>query len=111
MEAVTLAGDYSISATDLVRIGVLLNKFIIDYERLYYRYEKRRLPACKPTIHALTHVEECVEWLGEFFQSKTVKDGQRQSGYSEHLTNVSRPDVVIRSMDNGKNVRYLDDQS
>lgn len=66
VEAVTLATDYSITSEGINRVRVLLNQFVVDYERLYYRYKEARLSACLSTIHALIHVHECLEWLGWF---------------------------------------------
>ena len=64
VEAVTLAGDYSISADDELRVKKLLNQFFVDYERLYYRYDFKRVGACKPTFHALLHVGDYISELG-----------------------------------------------
>ncbi|KAG9077702.1 hypothetical protein FRC06_008756 [Ceratobasidium sp. 370] len=41
-----------------------VNQWVQGYERLYYRYDHDRLPACVLTIHALLHMPYSIWWAG-----------------------------------------------
>jgi hypothetical protein len=58
--AVTMAVDYEITFDDCQTIKTLLEEFVSDYERLYYRYQLDRLRACLPTIHLLLHLADSI---------------------------------------------------
>jgi hypothetical protein len=45
----------------------LIESTILRHTRcydIYYKYEQRRLPACKTLCHALLHIADCIGWLG-----------------------------------------------
>jgi hypothetical protein len=60
----TLATDYSVRADDIMLVRKLMVGFVNHYHTAYYRYDNRRLPACRAVFHALLHVADCMEWLG-----------------------------------------------
>jgi hypothetical protein len=64
VEAITIATDYSVTPDDIAQVRVQMERFVLHYHDSYYRYEQRRLSACKPVFHALLHVADCLEWLG-----------------------------------------------
>jgi hypothetical protein len=64
VEAVTISTDYNISRSDIERLRMLLAKFVVEYEEIYYRQDFARLRVCRATIHGLLHVADCVEMLG-----------------------------------------------
>ncbi|KAG8695234.1 hypothetical protein FRC08_007954 [Ceratobasidium sp. 394] len=41
-----------------------INDWVPEYERLYYRYDHDRLPACVLTIHALLHIPHYIRQTG-----------------------------------------------
>jgi hypothetical protein len=64
VHGMTLATDYSVTAKDITDIRESMIQFVNHYHEVYYRYQNKRLPACRAVFHALLHVAECVEWLG-----------------------------------------------
>jgi hypothetical protein len=62
--AMTLATDYSVSQEDIQLVRESMITFVNHYHDLYYRYQNKRLPACRAVFHALLHVADCMEWLG-----------------------------------------------
>jgi hypothetical protein len=58
--AVTMAVDYEVTFDDCQTIKTLLEEFVSDYERLYYRYQLDRVRACLPTIHLLLHLADSI---------------------------------------------------
>lgn len=38
--------------------------FLEHYEKTYYRYEFKRLPACRTTLHYLAHLPDVIDWAG-----------------------------------------------
>jgi len=59
-----LAESYEISEQDLVDIELNLNKFIKWFYETYYRREYPRLPACKYTVHGLSHLVQSLKSWG-----------------------------------------------
>ena len=64
VKAVSLTTDYSICANDIPRLRIVVARFVVHYEELYYQHRLVRLPACRAVFHALLHVADCMEWLG-----------------------------------------------
>ena len=62
--AVEIAIDYEITHEEINEVKKLLSEFVSDYERLYYQYDKARLPLCLPTIHLLLHLGQSLENCG-----------------------------------------------
>ena len=62
--AITLATDYSVTTRDITKIHNTMAQFVVHYHQEYYRFEKKRLSACKPVFHAILHVADCIEWMG-----------------------------------------------
>jgi len=62
--AIEIAIHYEISHRDIEKVKRLLSQFVTDYERLYYRYERKRLCLCLPTTHLLLHLGESLEHCG-----------------------------------------------
>ena len=64
VSAIEIAIDYEITHQDVENVKRLLREFVCGYERLYYRYSMRRLPACLSTFHLLLHVAESISDCG-----------------------------------------------
>ena len=62
--AITLATDYSVTTGDITKIRDAMAQFVVHYHKEYYKFENKRLSACKPVFHALLHVADCIEWMG-----------------------------------------------
>ncbi|KAA8910087.1 hypothetical protein FN846DRAFT_1007097 [Sphaerosporella brunnea] len=58
VHGMTLATDYSVSAKDITDIQESMIQFVNHYHEVYYRYQNKRLPACRAVFHALLHVAE-----------------------------------------------------
>jgi hypothetical protein len=62
--AIEIVIDYEITQDDLDKARTLLMQFVSDYERLYYRYNQKRIRACLSTVHLLLHVTESIADCG-----------------------------------------------
>jgi hypothetical protein len=62
------AESYEISEQDLADIELNLNKFIKWFFETYYRREYPRLPACKYTVHGLSHLVRILKsWAQAYY--------------------------------------------
>jgi hypothetical protein len=64
VDAVTLATDYSLTTEEITHVRAKMQQFVVHYHDNYYKYENKRLAACKSVFHALLHVADCLEWVG-----------------------------------------------
>ncbi|KAF7331329.1 hypothetical protein MKEN_00010500 [Mycena kentingensis (nom. inval.)] len=56
--------QFVITKEEIAALRVRFAKWVQEYERLYYRYLKSRLPACTLTIHILLHIADNILNLG-----------------------------------------------
>ncbi|EUC56281.1 transposase family Tnp2 protein [Rhizoctonia solani AG-3 Rhs1AP] len=60
---------FEITHADIDQLQTMINKWVADYERLYYQYQYDRLPACPLTIHALLHMPSYIRQTGPLWAS------------------------------------------
>ncbi|QRV74497.1 Transposase family tnp2 [Ceratobasidium sp. AG-Ba] len=56
--------ELEISLAEVDELEVKIREWVQEYERLYYRYDHDRLPACVLTIHALLHITYYIRRTG-----------------------------------------------
>ncbi|CUA77659.1 hypothetical protein RSOLAG22IIIB_12749 [Rhizoctonia solani] len=61
--------QFEITHADIDRLQDMINKWVADYEELYYQYKYDRLPACPLTIHALLHLPSYIRQTGPLWAS------------------------------------------
>jgi hypothetical protein len=65
MCAVQLALDpVGISVDGLKDIDALMESFMVNYEKYYFCYQPKRLPACRLVFHYLLHLAHCIKLHG-----------------------------------------------
>ncbi|CAE6417422.1 unnamed protein product, partial [Rhizoctonia solani] len=60
---------FEITHDDINELQTMINKWVADYERLYYQYDENRLEACPLTIHALLHLPAYIRQTGPLWTS------------------------------------------
>lgn len=56
--------DLEITAAQVDALETKIQKWVQEYERLYYKYDPERLPACPVTIHVLLHIPYYIRQVG-----------------------------------------------
>ncbi|KAF9058462.1 hypothetical protein BDP27DRAFT_1241042, partial [Rhodocollybia butyracea] len=56
--------QFEIDRTDIQELRKACEKWVLDYEKLYYQYEPERVSACPLTIHGLLHVPDALVEIG-----------------------------------------------
>ncbi|KAG8680040.1 hypothetical protein FRC08_016579, partial [Ceratobasidium sp. 394] len=63
-EIIVLCLGLEITDAQVDELEWKINRWVQDYERLYYRYDHDRLPACVLTVHALLHMPYYIRRAG-----------------------------------------------
>ena len=63
-KAFRMATNMSITRLQLKFIETTIFSFVQHYEEEYYQFKHHRLSVCKPVIHALLHVAQCIKEMG-----------------------------------------------
>ncbi|KAJ3931913.1 MAG: hypothetical protein NXY57DRAFT_1048699 [Lentinula lateritia] len=56
--------QFEIEQADVHRLRVACQKWVTEYEKLYYQYDPERVSACPLTIHGLLHIPDALEEIG-----------------------------------------------
>ncbi|KAJ3925902.1 MAG: hypothetical protein NXY57DRAFT_1051582 [Lentinula lateritia] len=56
--------QFEIERADVHRLHVACQKWVTEYEKLYYQYDPERVSACPLTIHGLLHIPDALEEIG-----------------------------------------------
>ncbi|KAJ3912076.1 hypothetical protein F5877DRAFT_93663 [Lentinula edodes] len=56
--------QFEIERADVHRLRVACQKWVTEYEKLYYQYDTERVSACPLTIHGLLHIPDALEEIG-----------------------------------------------
>ena len=61
---VTIATKTEVNASDIANAETAFATFLHSYYRRVYQRRRDRLAACTYTVHALSHVAQCMRWWG-----------------------------------------------
>ena len=61
---VIIAMKMEVNASDIANIETVFATFLHAYYRKVYQRKRDRLAACTYTVHALSHVAQCMRWWG-----------------------------------------------
>ncbi|KAJ7234807.1 hypothetical protein C8J57DRAFT_1574508 [Mycena rebaudengoi] len=64
VKLVHLCLQFEISQDDIASIREGFQKWVVEYEKLYYQYTPDRLSLCPLTIHGLLHIADGIDWAG-----------------------------------------------
>ncbi|KAG8737100.1 hypothetical protein FRC12_017271 [Ceratobasidium sp. 428] len=93
--------QYNITVAEVNELEEMVNRWVAEYERLYYQYQDNRLSTCPLTIHALLHIPMyiretgplCNSWafVMERFCGRLLPAVKNRTQPYEHLNNyISR---------------------
>ncbi|TRM55775.1 hypothetical protein BD626DRAFT_415516 [Schizophyllum amplum] len=56
--------QFEITHDEICDVRAGFQKWVVDYEKIYYQHNPERVSACPLTIHALLHIADSIEYMG-----------------------------------------------